>query len=297
MTTMLSTRPRPPLTVPEYREIMDLPKLPPEYLDRIIPSPGTHSSREVGLCVMEIAAWIAGEPHTDGPECVCPTINRVLVAWNDTIRNPQNRKALMNNLVPVVIGTTQGPEAAMERHYFALNRVITHQLPVWLREAGLHSQAYALSKAAPAPPPNHPDHTRGLSELLEAVYDVDSQLLAHPGYASKPDFIIGHYLNPDEDDEIYAYDETAIAGTRCLLRYDNQPPHEDPDDPNTCTVNIDPYPEIVEIALTASTMASNYMKQQLRIDVEKVLEKRDRIIQYLQHDTAQTVRAMAAIGR
>lgn len=27
-----------------------------------------------GMCAMEAAAWIAGEPHSDDPKCVCPII-------------------------------------------------------------------------------------------------------------------------------------------------------------------------------------------------------------------------------
>ena len=31
---------------------------------------GSHPSPDDGLCVMEAAAWVAGEPHSDHPACV-----------------------------------------------------------------------------------------------------------------------------------------------------------------------------------------------------------------------------------
>ena len=126
-----------PLTVPKYREIINLRVLTMEYLPRIVPSRGAHSSREDGVCAMELAAWLAGEPHTDSPSCVCPTITRVLAAWNDEVMDFTDRKNLINSLIPLVIGTNQGDEVAMQRHYLALNRVVAHHLPIWLQAAGL----------------------------------------------------------------------------------------------------------------------------------------------------------------
>ena len=35
---------------------------------------GAHDSPADGLCAMEAAAWLAGEPHSDHPACVSPVI-------------------------------------------------------------------------------------------------------------------------------------------------------------------------------------------------------------------------------
>ena len=53
----------------------DFPLINPERLARLADVPlkkGAHSSPDAGMCALEAAAWIAGEPHSDHPECVCP---------------------------------------------------------------------------------------------------------------------------------------------------------------------------------------------------------------------------------
>lgn len=35
---------------------------------------GAHKDPADGMCAMEAAAWIAGEPHSDHPACACPVI-------------------------------------------------------------------------------------------------------------------------------------------------------------------------------------------------------------------------------
>jgi hypothetical protein len=39
---------------------------------------GAHSPNDgTAMCAMELAAWIAGEPWSDHPPCVCPVHRRV----------------------------------------------------------------------------------------------------------------------------------------------------------------------------------------------------------------------------
>ena len=44
---------------------------------------GSHSSPDEGVCVMELASLIGGEPFSDSPACVDPVIGSFLRAWND----------------------------------------------------------------------------------------------------------------------------------------------------------------------------------------------------------------------
>ena len=46
-------------------------------------SAGKHRSPEHGVCVMELASMLAGEPFTDRPESVCPVIGAFLRTYND----------------------------------------------------------------------------------------------------------------------------------------------------------------------------------------------------------------------
>jgi len=46
-------------------------------------SQGKHGSPEDGVCVVELASILAGEPFTDHPQSVCPVIGAFLRAYND----------------------------------------------------------------------------------------------------------------------------------------------------------------------------------------------------------------------
>jgi hypothetical protein len=45
--------------------------------------PGSHRSPDEGVCVVELASMIAGEPFTDRPRCVDRVIGAFLRGWND----------------------------------------------------------------------------------------------------------------------------------------------------------------------------------------------------------------------
>jgi hypothetical protein len=45
--------------------------------------PGSHRSPDHGVCIVELASMIGGEPFSDRPDCVCPVIASFLRGWND----------------------------------------------------------------------------------------------------------------------------------------------------------------------------------------------------------------------
>jgi hypothetical protein len=51
----------------------------------IMLSTGKHDSPEDGVCVMELASMLAGEPFSDHPQSVCPVIGSLLRAYNDRV--------------------------------------------------------------------------------------------------------------------------------------------------------------------------------------------------------------------
>jgi hypothetical protein len=56
--------------------------------------PGSHSSPEDGVCVVELSSMVAGEPFSDRPDCVCDVIAAYLRAWNDRAGYVQRQRLL-----------------------------------------------------------------------------------------------------------------------------------------------------------------------------------------------------------
>jgi len=94
-------------------------------------SSGGHNSRESGVCAMEAVAWMAGEPHSDRPQCVSPMIAEFLRSWNDSLSD-ESRTELIAPLLSMTIGTRTTPEAEETRGWKVLDWMIRVSLPTWL---------------------------------------------------------------------------------------------------------------------------------------------------------------------
>jgi hypothetical protein len=55
---------------------------------------GKHTGPEQGVCVMELASMLAGEPFSDRPRAVCPTVAAYLRAVNDLVSDKDRRLLL-----------------------------------------------------------------------------------------------------------------------------------------------------------------------------------------------------------
>jgi hypothetical protein len=64
---------------------------------------GKHDEPTDGVCVMELASMIAGEPFTDHPRSVCPVIGAFLRAYNDAIDD--RRRQDLYRLAALAVGT------------------------------------------------------------------------------------------------------------------------------------------------------------------------------------------------
>ena len=109
-------------------------------------SSGAHSAPngEFMACVMEAAAFVAGEPWSDHPECTCPVIAAFMRGWNDGLPSDEDRTRLLLPFVPAIVGT-KGSEALEERRQLmAADWLVRVHTPVWLRLAGLKDQAATL---------------------------------------------------------------------------------------------------------------------------------------------------------
>lgn len=107
-------------------------------------SKGGHDGIDDGMCVMEAAAYIAGEPWSDAPECACPVITAFMVSWNDSLPSDAERNRLLKPLIPVVVGTRSTKAVEQRRATMAADRLIRVHTPAWLRLAKLEQQAVAL---------------------------------------------------------------------------------------------------------------------------------------------------------
>ena len=63
-------------------------------------------------CIMEAAAYIAGEPRSDHPECVSPVIGAFLRSWNDSLSD--EGRQILKPYVTKIIGT-RGTKAQEEK--------------------------------------------------------------------------------------------------------------------------------------------------------------------------------------
>ena len=123
------------------------PKLPKSALPKIKLAAGGHEDRTNGLCIMEVAAWLAGQPHSDHPPCVSPVIGHFLRSWNDSM-NDTDRQMLKPYAAKVL--NTAGSKVGEETRAWLLTDWLARECaPAWLRLAGLTAQAESLEGLAP----------------------------------------------------------------------------------------------------------------------------------------------------
>jgi hypothetical protein len=121
------------------------PLIDPERLAKVTTlDRNSHSSFEDGVCAMEAASYIAGEPWSDHPNCVCPVIGAFMRSWNDDLPDDE-RTVLLLPLVPRTVGTRGSDALANRRATMAADWMVRVHTPAWLRLAGLTAQADALA--------------------------------------------------------------------------------------------------------------------------------------------------------
>jgi hypothetical protein len=110
---------------------------------------GKHPSRDDGTCIMEAAAWLAGEPHSDHPVCVCPVIATFARRVNDCMPDDATRTRLLAPLLPRLIGTAGDPAASQRRAYIAADLAVRVFAPDALDAAGLTDHGARLRALPP----------------------------------------------------------------------------------------------------------------------------------------------------
>ena len=112
-----------------------------EKLNDITLSYGAHASPDDGMCVMEAAAWIAGEEWTDSPLCVSPVLAAFCRRLNDALGD-EGRQRLKPFAARAVGTAGDGQDEA--RSYMALDWLVRTHAPAWLDLAGLREEATEL---------------------------------------------------------------------------------------------------------------------------------------------------------
>jgi hypothetical protein len=113
---------------------------------------GAHPSVVAGMCAMEAAAWIAGEEHSDHPQCVSPVIAAFMRRWNDAL-DDRTRQRLKPYIIRCV-GTGASQEFEERRAWLAVDWLVRTYLPTWLDLARLTQEA---------------DQVRALPEITSAT--------------------------------------------------------------------------------------------------------------------------------
>jgi hypothetical protein len=111
-------------------------------VDSIVLEFGSHESPEVGMCVMEAVAYVAGEEFSDRPKCASETIAAFMRAWNDSLNDEQRQ--MLRPYIRRLVGTAAGKEAEAERAWLAIDWYVRVFTPTWLEVAGLHDHAETL---------------------------------------------------------------------------------------------------------------------------------------------------------
>jgi hypothetical protein len=139
-----------------WNEIVnDVPKL----------SHGSHENFGPELCFMEMTAFIAGEPHSDNPECASPVLTAYGIGLNDA---GQQFRDVLTPIVPQMIGT-RNDELEPERLEYLIFNVARRILPIVLKEVVDPALVEAIVKAS-----TYAD--------LESAADAAAHA-AHAGYA------------------------------------------------------------------------------------------------------------------
>ncbi|SRR5581483_968938 len=140
-------------------------------------SQGKHGSPEDGVCVVELASILAGEPFTDHPQSVCPVIGAFLRAYNDRIDD--GRRGDLYAYAAKVVGSraSQGVQHAraerlsawaLELHW---SRWLQRLVPARLRSSIQTPHADLVGSHAVCAIPQHNDKTHAavlalIDELL-----------------------------------------------------------------------------------------------------------------------------------
>jgi hypothetical protein len=108
-------------------------------------SKGQHASADAGRCAMEWVSYLAGEPHSDSPQCVSPVLTGFCIRFNDRL-NDTDRQQLRPYLARTIGTRDDGRDE--ERFQMCREFLLRRALPLYLDAAG-RDQAAAYLRSLP----------------------------------------------------------------------------------------------------------------------------------------------------
>ena len=111
---------------------------------------GGHGTFDDGHCAMELVAWLAGEPHTDAPECTSPVLGAFVRRWNDGLADDEARALLLRPFLPRLVDTRGSHDIEEQRAWLATDWLVRVCAPAFLRlTPSLREHASALAELPP----------------------------------------------------------------------------------------------------------------------------------------------------
>jgi hypothetical protein len=96
-------------------------------LDLIYLGKGRHKSAANGMGTMEAVAWLAGEKHSDRPDCTCPVITAYVSRIADWASDEQRQQ--LRAFLPRLIGSRSAEHMAPRAQYLT-RQAVTMFLPI-----------------------------------------------------------------------------------------------------------------------------------------------------------------------
>ncbi len=115
-------------------------------LPRVVLAKGKHNSFNAGHCATETVAWLAGEEHTDHPQCLSPILGQFLRTWNDQLDEGGRQK--LKPYLPRTIGSSNDGHDEL-RGWLCADWLIRVYTPAWLELGGVVESAAVLRGLQP----------------------------------------------------------------------------------------------------------------------------------------------------
>lgn len=134
-------------------------------------------SAPLRFCIMEMAAYVSGEPWSDRPKCVSSFIGMFLVRWNDVLLH--NDRQVLKSLIPIIIGTNTNKADELTRIGRTIDWLVRDFTPRWLELVPMLAEHAVALRAAPAistqTASGRPIMVAVTDELLKRAYTVATQ--------------------------------------------------------------------------------------------------------------------------
>jgi hypothetical protein len=178
-------------------------------LDKITLKSGKHeeptkkpTATTLNACLLEAAAYLAGEPWTDHPACVCPVLAAFGRRLNDAIPDDATRTRLLAPLVPLLVGTRSTIQTERARAYVAADFACREVAPLAFEARGRNDLAAQLRALPPIADKKSAD------AAYAAAADADANDAAYAAYAATAAdaaaYAAAAAANADADADAYA---------------------------------------------------------------------------------------------